>query len=125
MKIDNSILTYTNTISVLNPSSIKTLSDQIKSRQPSIAALETADHFFDLGSPTRLNFLTLLNSDDNNIINDVTQIIQKYVNRNIVGYEFLEVNKQPYKSFITTRIGDRTLYSARLYKNKKIIEYYI
>ena len=54
---------------------------------------------------------------------DITllKILSKLLKKGIVGYEYLEINKAPYKSFITTSIGDTRLKNAKPYR-KPIFE---
>jgi hypothetical protein len=116
MKITNSQLSYLKNNILYTQVQSNIQNSLINSKQLSPGTTVTADDFSNLDSSNRLQFLSSLESKNNSFLNNITKIIVKYVTHKIGSYEFLDVNKQPYKSFITTRIGDLNLYEAKLYK---------
>jgi len=75
------------------------------------------DKFFNLGYSGRqiIPLSTEAESDEN-----VLKLVSNLLKRGIVGYEYLEINKKPYKSFISTRIGNFPLSKAKLYKKNNL-----
>lgn len=80
-----------------------------------LTAFDIAYRFFDLGSDSRLDALLFLRKKDSREITRVANIVKSLLQHGIVGYEYLEVNGMPYKSYVTTRIGDQALSSRRRY----------
>ena len=72
--------------------------------------------FLDLSSRNSLEFIFDLSRKKNDKFETMSRIIASLLKKGIVGYEYLDVRNKPYKSFITTRIGDHRLQGARLYK---------
>ena len=74
--------------------------------------------FFDLNSKRRLEFFYMLGQKSGDELNTITKLIAALLKKGIVGYEYLNVNNKPYKSFITTQIGSQKLYGKKLYTNR-------
>ena len=88
--------------------------------------IRTADKIFDLGFSNRFDYIVPLLSagkKGRQKINPLLNIISSLLKKGIVGYEYLDVNNRPYKSFITTRIGDLRLSGAKPYRKKKYHAY--
>lgn len=77
--------------------------------------------FSDLSSKNRLKFIFELSRKNDDEFKTMSRIIASLLKTGIVGYEYLDVRNKPYKSFITTRIGDHRLHGARLYKRGTLL----
>lgn len=97
--------------------------NQIISRKrtsPSFSAFDSVDRFLDLNSDNRFSFLSNPNINKNEDFMTFVKIITNLIKNGIVGYEYLKVNNRPYKSFLSTRIGDQNLYGKKVYKNPSL-----
>ncbi len=79
------------------------------------------DRIFNLGSENRFSLLQSIGDKDE--LESTLQTISKMIKKGIVGYEYLDINNKPYKSFITTSIGDQRLAGAKPYREKMISAY--
>ena len=88
-----------------------------KSISPPFSAFDAVDNFLDLNSDTRFSFLQYPDIVNNEDFKTFVKIIVNLIKNGIVGYEYLKVNNRPYKSFLSTQIGDQSLYGKKIYKN--------
>lgn len=70
------------------------------------------DKFLNLGRRDRLDISDLNNSEKEEFLKMLTNLIKK----GIIGFEVLEVNGKPEKHYIVNQIGDERLSGAKLYK---------
>ena len=70
------------------------------------------DKFLNLGRPDRLDISDLNNSEKEEFLKMLTNLIKK----GIIGFEVLEVNGKPEKHYIVNQIGYERLSGAKLYK---------
>jgi len=83
------------------------------------STLTTAlDSTFNLGSSDRFTSILSPDSRTNEDKDTYLKTVSALLKRGIVGYEYLDVHNKPYKSFITTQIGDLIHAGARLYRRK-------
>jgi len=85
--------------------------------------LRAAERLFNLGAEDRIDFTSITDPDNIRDLDTYLSVISRLLKKGIVGYEFLKVNTRPYKSFITTRIGDQRLYGAKQYRNRIDFKY--
>mgnify|MGYP006307593083 CR=1 FL=1 len=77
-----------------------------------IKAVKAADRFFNLGSGSRFSSWDSLSSREKTMfIKMVAQLAQK----GLIGYEVVDIDNRPYKSFATTQIGDSLTSNAPFY----------
>jgi len=88
-----------------------------KSTSSSFSAFDAVDRFLDLNSDNRLSFLNYPDIENNEEFKTFIKIIANLIKNGIVGYEYLKVNNRPYRSFLSTQIGDQNLYGKKVYKN--------
>lgn len=72
------------------------------------------DKFLNFGRPDRLDVSDLNNSEKEEFLKMLTNLIKK----GIIGFEVLEVNGKPEKHYIVNQIGDERLKGAKLYLKK-------
>ncbi|HIJ65679.1 MAG TPA: hypothetical protein HPP77_06970 [Candidatus Hydrogenedentes bacterium] len=83
-------------------------------RQTASDPYKAVDRMLDLSRGGRNPVAPLsLTRDDLEVFLDLTAHLMQ---RGIVGYELLEVDEQPYTSYITTRMADPKLRGAPLYR---------
>jgi len=83
----------------------------------SFSAFDAVDRFLNLNSNNRFSFLKYPNIEKNEDFMTFVKIITGLIKNGIVGYEYLKVNNRPYKSFLSTQIGDQNLYGKKVYIN--------
>ena len=77
-----------------------------------IKAVKAVDRFFNLGSDSRFSSWDSLSPREKTLfINMVAELAQK----GLIGYEVVDIDNRPYKSFATTQIGDTLTSHAPLY----------
>ena len=84
---------------------------------PSPAAMRAVDRALNLSGSSRgplVDRFSLRGAD----LEDFLSLLSDLLANGIVGTETLEVNGEPYTSFITTRIGAPHLRDARLYPDR-------
>ncbi|MCP4725126.1 MAG: hypothetical protein GY863_08825 [bacterium] len=110
-----------------NPGILKQLSEKfplsgrsssIKDQESKFDPFDTAEKFLNLSSSDKMDFLHNFSEIDKKDFEQFVKIIRNLIRHGIVGYEYLDHKNSPYKSFITTRIGDTRLYNKKLYRNK-------
>ncbi|MFC1731242.1 hypothetical protein ACFL6I_12985 [candidate division KSB1 bacterium] len=79
-------------------------------------SIHMADRLFNLGAKNRFIIQNRYTIDNNRELKTSLKIISSLLKKGVVGYEYLEVNGRPYKSFVTTGIGDQRIAGARLYR---------
>ena len=77
-----------------------------------VRVFDTAQDFFDLSDPGRLNSWSNLDSEEKK---GFVQMVAKLAQRGLVGYEILDVRDKPYKSFLTSQIADQEASNAHIY----------
>lgn len=73
---------------------------------------DKVDKFLNLGDSDRLDIGELNEAERKEFLKMLSALIKK----GIVGYEVLDVNGKPEKHFVDTKIGDKRIYGAKLYK---------
>lgn len=88
----------------------------MNSLAPEIRGFRAAERLFDLSSDRRHLFDTVdgLEPDE---LESFLDMVVRLLQEGIVGIETLEVNGQPYQSFITTRIAAPHLNGARPFRD--------
>lgn len=79
---------------------------------------DKVDKFFNLGAEDRLDISDLSKEEKDEFL----KMIAKLIDKGVVGYEVLEVNKKPEKHYVDIQIGDERIKGAKLYKKKDIIK---
>ncbi len=109
-----------------NPGILKQLSEkfplnfELQGNEPisDFDPFEAAEKFLDLSSTGKMDILQNYSNIDKEEFEQFAKIIKNLIRHGVVGYEYLNVKKSPYKSFITTRIGDSRLYNKKLYRKR-------
>ncbi len=78
-------------------------------------ASRAADDLFNLGSSPRLDAWDQLSSSERDIF---FSMAAQLAQRGVMGFEILEVDGRPYKSFAANQIGDSLTSHAPLYDRK-------
>ncbi|MFC1564063.1 hypothetical protein ACFL6G_03955 [candidate division KSB1 bacterium] len=112
---------------ILNPGFLKTITDKFspsdkdiiqEKSQKTFDPIDAADRFLNLSSSDKMDLLYNYSEIDKKDFEKFAKIIRNLIRHGVVGYEYLDYKKSPYKSFITTRIGDTRLYNKKLYRKK-------
>ena len=96
-----------------------------KRTSPSFSAFDAVDRFLNLNSDNRFSFLRYPDIAKNEDFMTFVKTIANLTKNGIVGYEYLKVNNRPYKSFLSTQIGDQNLYGKKVYKNYSLYKSFL
>ncbi|MFO8032779.1 MAG: hypothetical protein R6U22_09570 [Desulfohalobiaceae bacterium] len=77
-----------------------------------VKVFDAADSFFDLSSRKRLHGYLGLNTEERQA---VAETVGELAKRGHIGYEILDIQDRPYKSFISTKMADSRTANAQLY----------
>jgi len=77
-----------------------------------IKAARAADRFFNLGSGSRFSSWDGLSSQERPLF---VKMVAELARQGLIGFEVVEIDGRPHKSFITTQIGDPLTSHAPLY----------
>lgn len=77
-----------------------------------IKAVKAADRFFNLGSGSRFSSWDSLSSREKTMF---IKMVAELAQRGLIGYEVVDIDNRPYKSFATTQIGDTLASQAPFY----------
>ena len=77
-----------------------------------VDVFDSAHDFFDLSDPGRLSSWSNLDSEEKE---GFVQMVAKLAQRGLVGYEILDVQDKPYKSFASAQIADQKASEAHVY----------
>ena len=64
----------------------------------------TVNEYLNLSHRKLNNLFSIINTADKEDLNTLFSMIQKLIKHGIVGYEYLNINNRPYKSFISTSL---------------------
>ena len=78
-------------------------------------AFSKLNDFMNLGKPGRLD-LSGLNKEEKE---EFLKMLSVLLKKGIVGYEIKEVNGKPEKHYMVNQIGDKRIYDAEEYNQKK------
>lgn len=87
----------------------------ISRKQNSINIFSAVDNYLDINKSGDFLFSSVLLHGKERDSETYLKILSKLLKKGIVGYEYLDVGNRPYKSFITTRIGDSRLSGKKPY----------
>lgn len=93
------------------------LSDIREKQRRDFNPYRSVERLMNLGSDRSYILDSMVHSDDEEY-STYLKIITNLLKKGVVGYEYLEVNNRPYKSFITTSIGNHKLSGAKPYRRE-------
>ena len=77
-----------------------------------IKAAKAVDRFFNLSSGSRFSSWDGLNAEERTLF---ITMVAELAKQGLIGYEVVEIDNRPHKSFITTQTGDTLTSHAPLY----------
>ena len=77
-----------------------------------VKVFDSTQDFYDLSDPKRLSAWSNLDSEEKA---GFVRMVAELAKRGLVGYEILDVQDKPYKSFVTPQIADQEASSAHIY----------